>query len=233
VERSVRLREISFHVHAGEILGIGGLMGAGRSELLMHLYGLWGTRTTGKVWLEEVPYPRPLPRESLRRGLMLVTEDRKRWGLIPGQSAHHNVSLSSLPAVSRHGWIDTASEHRRNAAMLARARFRALSDQTPVERLSGGNQQKVVLARGLLCEPRVILLDEPTRGVDVAARREIYEEAQSLANQGQAVLWVSSELPELMGICDRIAMMHEGTIAGIFSRDEGFDSTRLMELALG
>lgn len=231
--RSVRLHNITFAVQAGEILGLGGLMGAGRSELLMHLYGLWGERTAGDVWLNAARYDAPRPRQSLRRGLMLVTEDRKRFGLVPGQSTHHNVSLSSLPAVSRGGWIDAAAEHRRNTAMLRRSRFRALSDQLAVERLSGGNQQKVVLARGLLCQPKVVLLDEPTRGVDVGARREIYEHMQQLADDGAAILWVSSELPELMGICDRILMMRSGTIVGRFPRKKGFDASRLMACATG
>ena len=230
---SVDLFHVNLSVHAGEILGVGGLMGAGRSELLMHLYGLWGKRIRGHVWLNEKKYSDPSPPESLKRGLMLVTEDRKRFGLIPAVTTNENVSLSSLPAVSRRGWIQQAREHQRNAAALRRTQFRALSDQTPAGRLSGGNQQKVVLARGLLCEPDVVLLDEPTRGVDVAARREIYREVQTLAEQGKAVVWVTSELPELIGICDRIVMMHNGTTAGEFQRQDGFDAARLMASATG
>ncbi len=232
-QRSVRLRSIAFEALRGEILGIGGLMGAGRSELLMHLFGLWGKRTGGQVWINGRDYSHPDPRESLRRGVMLVTEDRKRYGLVPGQTTNHNVSLSSLDAVSRWGWIDAACEHDRNVKMLRRTHFRALSDQLPVERLSGGNQQKVVLSRGLLCEPKLILLDEPTRGVDVGARREIYDQAQALADQGNAIVWVTSELPELIGISDRVLIMREGEIAGSFRREQGFDSAELIALAAG
>ena len=223
IEQSVCLHDISLDVHAGEILGIGGLMGSGRSELLMHLYGLWGQRTAGTVWLHGRSYSRPTPRASLRRGLMLVTEDRKRFGLFAGETTHRNVSLSSLAAIATYGWISAVAEQRRNSAILSRISFRALSDQTPVERLSGGNQQKVVLARGLLSDPSVVLLDEPTRGVDVGARREIYEEARNMAQRGTALVWVSSELPELIGICDRIVILRNGTTAGTFSRESGFE----------
>ena len=162
---------------------------------------------------------------------MLVTEDRKRFGLVPNQTTQHNLSLSSLPAVTRRGRVMEVEERCRNARMLKKMNFRALQTDALVGQLSGGNQQKVVIGRGLLAEPNVVLLDEPTRGVDVGAKREIYEEIHGLAADGKAVAMVSSELPELMGICDRILMLHRGRVTGTFNSDT-FDATRLLAAAL-
>ncbi len=214
----VRLAEISLQVHAGEILGLGGLLGAGRSELLMHLYGMWGRRVAGKVSLGGISYEAPSPRESLRRGLMLATEDRQHFGLAAHESIEHNLTLSSLDSVTRGGWIDRVGEYRRAAGISERLRIAHRSLEQPVRDLSGGNQQKVVLGRGLLTEPRVVLLDEPTRGIDVGAKREIYREIRQLVAERKAVLLVSSELPELMGLSDRIIMIRDGRIGGQFDR---------------
>ena len=231
-QHSIELHGVNLQVHAGEILGIGGLMGAGRSELLMHIYGLWGDRTAGTVEVKGEAYQHPQPTHSIQRRIVLLTEDRKRYGLIPTQTANENTSLSSLNQIASLGWIDRPREQQRNAAVLERTRFQALADDVLVDRLSGGNQQKVGIARGLLCDPDIILLDEPTRGIDVGARREIYQEVQHLAKQGKAILWVSSELPELMGICDRIVMMRDGTTTGTFDRGDGFDAAQLLGTAL-
>lgn len=231
-DHHVSLRGVSFRLRRGEVLGIGGLMGAGRSELLMHLYGLWGTTTNGSVVVNDTPYVKRSPAHSLRRGMMLVTENRKQFGLVPNQSTNRNLSLSSLPAITtRLGRVNEVQETRRNSAMLTKMHFRALQANALVSQLSGGNQQKVVIGRGLLTEPNVVLLDEPTRGVDVGAKREIYQEIDRLAYEGKAVAVVSSELPELMGICDRIIMMHRGRMTGTFNRDT-FDANRLLAAAL-
>jgi len=231
IDHHVALHEVSFEVRAGEVLGIGGLMGAGRSELLMHIYGLWGTTTYGQVKVMGKLYRQRSPSSSLKRGMMLVTESRKRFGIIPNQSTHHNLSLSSLGVVSRWGRIQPALEGDRNSAMLQKMQFRALHANGRIDELSGGNQQKVVIGRGLLTEPNVVLLDEPTRGVDVGAKREIYEEINRLAREGKAVVMVSSELPELIGMCDRIVMMQRGRMTDAFER-ESFDANRLLTAAL-
>jgi D-xylose transport system ATP-binding protein len=228
--RGVRLADISLKVQAGEIVGVGGLLGAGRSELLMHLFGLWGKRTAGNVLLCGHAYDNPNPQSSLAKGLVLITEDRKRYGLVPDQSIGANLSLSSLGAVARFGRINETLERRRNDEMLDRLRFRQGAADRPVRELSGGNQQKVVLGRGLLAAPRVILLDEPTRGVDIGARREIYEFIRELAERGLAVLIVSSELAELTGLCNRIHMMREGRLSRAFERSQ-FDHDLLMSAA--
>ncbi len=215
------LRDISFDLHAGEVLGIGGLMGAGRTELLMHLYGAWGQRTDGDVLLRGQPYAAPTPRESIARGLVLATEDRRRHGLVLGEEIGFNLSLSSLRRFTRPpGCIDHPAEQVRNRDLMAALRVKAPDQHARVGGLSGGNQQKVVLGKTLMTEPRVVMLDEPTRGIDIGAKSEIYALIRRLTSEGKAVLLVSSELPELMGLSDRIIMLRNGGIGGEFLRDE-------------
>ncbi len=226
------LRNISFDVAPGEVLGIGGLMGAGRTELLMHLFGAWGVRRAGRVELEGENLPPLPPTEMLRRGLALVSEDRRRFGLILEQCIGFNLSLSSLRAVARGGFLDARREFRRNEEIFRSLRVKAPGLEPSVGKLSGGNQQKVVIGKALLTEPRVIFLDEPTRGIDVGAKIEIYEIINRLTDAGKAVVLVSSELPELIGMSDRILMLHEGRIGGIFSKAEATPE-RLLAAAMG
>ncbi len=213
-----RLRDISLQVHAGEVLGIGGLMGAGRTELLLHLFGAWGVRLAGRVRLNGQALPDVAPPEILAAGLALVSEDRKRYGLVLAENIGFNLSLSSLARWRRGALIDEAKENHANRQFFERLRVKAPSLATPVGTLSGGNQQKVVLGKALMTEPKVILLDEPTRGIDVGAKIEVYELINQLTAEGRAVVLVSSELPELMGMSDRILMLHEGRIGGEFTR---------------
>jgi D-xylose transport system ATP-binding protein len=226
------LHDISLAVAPGEVLGIGGLMGAGRTELLMHLFGAWGVRRAGRVELNGAELPILPPTEVLRRGLALVSEDRRRYGLIIEQSIGFNLSLSALRRVTRGGFIDASREFRRNDEVFRSLRVKAPGMQPAVGKLSGGNQQKVVIGKALLTEPRVIFLDEPTRGIDVGAKIEIYEIINQLTDAGKAVVLVSSELPELIGMSDRIVMLHEGRIGGEFSRVEATQE-RLLAAAMG
>jgi D-xylose transport system ATP-binding protein len=226
------LSNISFNVRAGEVLGIGGLMGAGRTELLMHLFGAWGRRLTGEVELLGRPVPPEAnPHAAMQRGLALVSEDRKRYGLVLDQSISFNFSLASLRQVRRGGLIDADAELARNQRMFDSLRVKAPSQETRVGALSGGNQQKVVLGKALLTGPSVIFLDEPTRGIDVGAKIEVYELINQITRQGKAVVLVSSELPELMGMSDRILMLHEGRIGGVFSA--GASQEELLAAAMG
>jgi D-xylose transport system ATP-binding protein len=213
---SPALEDISFDVRAGEVLGIGGLMGAGRTELLMHLFGAWGTRAAGIVYLLGTELENAHPHEAIRRGLSLVSEDRKRYGLVLDQSIGFNLSLSSLEDVQRRGLIDRNAEAGRNQRSFDSLRVKAPNLETRVATLSGGNQQKVVIGKALMTAPRVIFLDEPTRGIDVGAKLEVYELINRLTDEGKAVVLVSSELPELMGMSDRIVMLHEGKVGGEF-----------------
>jgi len=224
------LSGINLSVREGEILGIGGLIGAGRSELLMHLFGLWGDRIAGEVLVNNVNYDEPDPCKSLELGIALITEDRKRFGLIQSHSTNHNLSLSSLKSVVDRGSINIVAEKQRNSSMLQKLRFRSLEVDVLTSELSGGNQQKVVLGRALLTNPSIVLLDEPTRGIDVAAKLEIYEELHELTRYGKAVIVVSSELNELIGISDRIVMMHQGKVVRTFEREE-FDQSQLLAAA--
>jgi len=211
------LEGIDLSVHAGEIMGIGGLMGAGRSSLLMHLAGAWGRRTGGKVRLDGADLAPTSPADTLKRGLALVSEDRRRYGFIPGQSIGFNLSLSSMGEIQR-GWIRSEQETPRNRAVFHELGIRAPGLETGVSVLSGGNQQKTVLGRVLLAGPKVILLDEPTRGIDVATKEEIYVLIRKLALTGVGIVLVSSELPELINLSDRILMLREGRPSGVFPR---------------
>ncbi len=227
------LRDISFELRAGEVLGFGGLMGAGRTELLMHLFGAWGHRVSGEVILRNQDYPHPSPRESITRGLVLASEDRRRYGLVLGQSIGFNLSLSSLRRfVSAGGRIDQPVEFRRNQEFFDSLRIKAPGQHAGAGGLSGGNQQKVVLGKALMTEPSVVLLDEPTRGIDVGAKLEVYELINQLTASGKAVILVSSELPELMGMSDRIIMLADGRIGGEFDRGE-FTQEKLLAAAMG
>jgi D-xylose transport system ATP-binding protein len=227
-----RLHAISFDLRAGEVLGLGGLMGAGRTELLSHLYGAWGRRVAGRVKLAGANVDRGGPARRLRAGLALVTEDRRRFGLCLEESVAFNLSLSSLRELSRAGWMLRRAVLERSQRWFVTLGIRASGLDARVGRLSGGNQQKVVLGRALMTAPRVVMLDEPTRGIDVGAKMEIYALINSLTSAGCAVLLVSSELPELIGISDRVLMLHEGRITGAFERDEATPEA-LMRAALG
>jgi D-xylose transport system ATP-binding protein len=226
------LSGIGFDVRAGEVLGIGGLMGAGRTELLMHLFGALGQRRRGTVTIAGRLLEPGSPSQALRRGLALVTEDRQRYGLFPGASIGETLSLSSLPELTSLGFIDRNREIARGKELFASLRVKAPSLETTVGALSGGNQQKVVLGKALMTEPEVVLLDEPTRGIDVGAKLEVYELVNRLSAAGKAVVLVSSELPELLGMSDRILMLHEGRVSGVFDGSEATQE-RLLAAAMG
>ena len=228
----VALRGIDFEVRAGEVLGIGGLMGAGRTELLMHLMGLWGRRLAGTVELDGQAFSVNHPRAALARGLAIVTEDRKRYGLVLPQGVTFNVSLSSLKSLRRGVFIDRDGEVTRTRTIVDDLRIKAQTLEQPVGTLSGGNQQKVVLGKILLTQPKVLLLDEPTRGIDVGAKLEVYELINRLTAAGQAIVLVSSELGELLGMSDRIVMLCEGRVGGTFERAEATQE-KLLAAAMG
>jgi D-xylose transport system ATP-binding protein len=226
------LEDVSFSVRAGEVLGIGGLMGTGRTELLMHLFGAWGRRTGGELRLDGAVMPAAAPWDALAAGLALVSEDRRRHGLVIDQSVGFNLSLSTLKDLMRGGLLDAHAEEALNERDRADLRIKTPSLAARVGGLSGGNQQKVLFGRARRSAPKVLLLDEPTRGVDVGAKVEIYEVINALTEKGLAVILVSSELPELIGMSDRIVMMREGRVMGEFSRAEATQE-RLIAAALG
>ncbi|MBD3379333.1 MAG: ATP-binding cassette domain-containing protein [Candidatus Omnitrophica bacterium] len=226
------LRDISFRLRSGEVLGLGGLMGAGRTEALMHIFGAWGYRLSGKVRLFGEEVGLVTPGEMIDKGLVLVAEDRKRYGLFLDQSVGFNLSLSSLHGLSRGGFIDSEKEFEKNRDASGLLRIKAPDLETEVKSLSGGNQQKVVIGKSLMTGPRIIFLDEPTRGIDVGAKVEVYRLMNSLTASGHGVVMVSSEMPELIGMSDSVVMLSEGRVAGRF---EGAEITqeKLLAAAIG
>lgn len=227
-----RLRRVSLEVRPGEVLGIGGLLGAGRTELLLHIYGAWGVRCGGTVELDGRELGQVTPAAALAAGIALLSEERRRYGLCMDESVSFNLSLSSLGQLARRGLIDAEREAAKNLAMAERVHLRSAAGAgtlaAPARALSGGNQQKVVLGKALLTRPRLLLLDEPTRGIDIGAKQEIYDLIAGLCEKGLAVLMVSSELPELLGLCDRVLVLHDGTLAGEFVPGDGRTSAEAM-----
>ena len=210
---------ISLSLREGEVLGIYGLMGAGRSEFLSALYGL--TRPDrGEIEIAGETVTIDHPAQALRHGLALVTEDRKLTGLVATSSVRDNVSIASLPALSRLGFVDRAKERAAVDGAIDRLAIKATSRDAPVTSLSGGNQQKVVLARCLQTQPRILLCDEPTRGVDEGAKREIYHFLEAFVARGGAVIFVSSELPELLANTDRIVAFRRGRMVAALDAAE-------------
>jgi ribose transport system ATP-binding protein len=209
-----RVRNCSFDLHEGEVLGLAGLVGAGRTELARLIYGA-DKRVSGDVILNGRPLSISRPRDAIDAGVVYLTEDRKQLGLFLDLTVRENVNLSVLGRDARAGGIlNLRAAKDRAAAAIRSLGIRVASDAVPVGSLSGGNQQKVLLSRLLETQPRVLILDEPTRGVDIGAKSEIYRLIDDLARRGVGVIVISSELPEIVGICDRVIVMREGQIAG-------------------
>ncbi|MDQ3225294.1 MAG: ATP-binding cassette domain-containing protein, partial [Chloroflexota bacterium] len=214
--RKDAFQDISLSLRAGEIVGIAGIVGSGRTELLRAIFGA-DQPETGEIEVDGVPVRLRSPVQALRHGLGLLPEDRKLQGLLLGRALRENVSLASLRRFTRFGILRPAQEERAVRALMGELQIVARGSGQSVETLSGGNQQKVVLARWLARQCGILLFDEPTRGVDVGAKEEIYRLIHALAASGAAVLIVSSELKELFAICPRILVMREGRLAGEFA----------------
>jgi D-xylose transport system ATP-binding protein len=210
--------DVSFSVKRGEVLGIAGLMGAGRSDLLMAIFGAHPGGASGEVKLEGKRVQIKSPADAIRQGIGFVTEDRKRFGLVLDQTILNNMTLAGLRHISGRFVTNVDAESAAGEKAMSDLRVKAGSVFTIAGTLSGGNQQKVVLAKWLLTNPRVLFLDEPTRGIDVGAKQEIYAQINSLAKAGLAIVLVSSELPEVLGLADRIIVLHEGKQTGEFTR---------------
>jgi rhamnose transport system ATP-binding protein len=229
--RAAGVESVSFSVRTGEILGIAGLVGSGRTELAMTLFGLLPS-DSGEIIVGGRRERIASPREAIERQLAYVPEDRRRHGVIPEMSLAANISLPDLDAVSRTYLIDSDAEHELAERFVSRLRVKTSSVDANVETLSGGNQQKVAVARWLATGPKVLILDEPTQGVDVGAKAEIHELMGELAARGVAIVMISSELPELVGMSDRIAVMRHGAIVGELPAAESTES-KILALALG
>jgi len=221
------VKDLSFSVARGEVLGLFGLMGAGRSELFETIFGLHARTATGRVFLEGRLLGISSCAEAIAAGLALVPEDRKRQGLVMDMSVAASVSLASLAQVERLGLLSDRRERALAGDYMQRLSIRAVSHRQPVKHLSGGNQQKVVLAKWLATKPKILLLDEPTRGIDVNAKNQIYRLIHELAGAGLAIVMVSSELPEIMALAHRIIVLSEGRQTAEFSRVQASEESIL------
>jgi ABC-type sugar transport system ATPase subunit len=226
------VKDVSLSVRAGEIVGVAGLQGSGASELFLGLFGGWPGGTRGRIFLNGAPVKITTPREAIGQKIALLTNDRKATGLILPLSVVANATLPVLPRLSPGGWRRLAREEEATRAMAETLSLRAASIHQEVGALSGGNQQKVALAKWIETDPQVLLLDEPTRGIDIGAKREIYGVLGQLAARGIAILLITSELPELLALSDRIVVLHRGSITAEFTREQA-SATRILEAAMG
>lgn len=223
--------ELNFSLRAGEIVGVAGLVGAGRTEMLETLFGVTPA-LCGSIKVCGQPVTMDSPRDAIRAGIALVPEDRKQAGLVIEMGVKANLSLAALSRDGRKGFLNRSAENAISDEMIAAMRIKTPHDQQVVQFLSGGNQQKVVLGKWLAMKPKVLLLDEPTRGIDVGAKEEIYKLMHDLAGQGVAILFVSSEMEEVLSLSDRTLVMHEGRLCGELQREE-LSEEAVMHLATG
>ena len=214
-------QDVSFELRAGEVLGVAGLVGSRRTELLSTIFGIMA-RESGEIKLNGKPIPNKTPRQSIKNGFAMLTEERRATGIFPYASILFNTVISNLGSYQRGPLLSDKKMTTDTDWSISSMHIKTPSQKTLIKNLSGGNQQKVILGRWLLTNPDVLLLDEPTRGIDVGAKYEIYELILQLAKQGKAVMMVSSEMPELIGICDRILVMSNGHMAGILERGKDF-----------
>ncbi len=227
-----KLKNIGFDLHAGEILGLGGLVGAGRTEAARAIFGA-DPIAEGRIVLDGRPVRIGSPEEAIRLGIALCPEDRKLEGIVPRRSIRDNISMVILRRLSRLGFIDFRAERKVVAEGIRDLRIKTPSAEQHIVHLSGGNQQKTILVRWLAMSPRVLILDEPTKGIDVGAKAEIYQIICDLAREGLGIIFISSELTELIGICDRIVVMREGEISGELLRSEATEDSLLCLAMLG
>jgi len=226
------IKGVNFDLKEGEILGIAGLMGSGRTELVSTLFGEFGKITQGKVILEGREVTVTSANNAMKKGLSLVPEDRKRYGLVLIQSVQENISLANLDQFSKWYKIDFDSERKATNSFAQKLAIKAPNLSVLCNTLSGGNQQKVVIAKWLMSDPKVLIMDDPTRGIDVGAKYEIYKLMNQLAEEGIAIIMISSELEEVIGMSDRIMVMSQGRSMGILEKED-FNQEKIMSLATG
>ncbi len=223
--------DVSFELRKGEVLGIAGLMGAGRTEVVQSIFG-YKTLTSGELYLNGKQVKIKKPEDAIKLGFGYVTEDRKCEGLVLDFSVSENLSLTNLSTISSNGIIKAEKEKSLYNTMVKRLGVRTSGPAQTVKSLSGGNQQKIVIAKWLGINPDILILDEPTRGVDIGAKKEIYSIINSLAEKGVSIIMISSELPEIIGMVDRVLIMHEGKLTGELNKDE-MTQEKIMHYATG
>ena len=223
--------DVCFHLNRGEIIGFAGLVGAGRTEVMRSLFGL-DPYTSGEIYISDKKVEIKNVASSIRNGMVMLSEDRRRYGIIPVRSVMENASLASLDKFFYGGRAHNSEERETVAEYFKKMNVKTPTLDTTIQSLSGGNQQKVLLAKWMLRNPDIMILDEPTRGIDVGAKYEIYKLMTEIAREGKGVIMVSSELPELIGMCDRIYVMNQGKISGELERSE-FSQEAIMRYATG
>lgn len=222
---------VNFQVHSGEVLGVSGLMGAGRTEIMRAIFGDM-PNVTGEIYLDGVKIQNRNPIEAMKNGIGFITEDRKVEGLMLETSIMKNISIANLGKISKGGVLNKKAEDELVKKGIEELHIRCFGPEHTCNNLSGGNQQKVVFAKWVYTDPKVLILDEPTRGVDIGAKKEIYSIINDLAEKGVAIIMVSSELPEVLGMSDRIMVVREGLVRGILNKEEA-DQEKIMTLATG
>lgn len=231
LSRGKAFKDVSFDLHRGEILGVAGLIGAGRTEFARAIFGL-DQLDSGTMELEDLPYEVRRPIDAIRRGIAYVPEDRKLLGLCVNRPIIENLSLASLEMFSRFGLLNIPYMIKESEEISKKLQIKMANLQVAAQNLSGGNQQKVVLGKWLIRNLKVLILDEPTRGIDVGAKSEIHRLMSQFASEGMAIIMISSELPEILGMSDRVLVMHEGKVGGILSREDA-NQESIMSLATG
>ena len=224
------IHDVSFQLHRGEILGFAGLVGAGRTETMRAIFGA-DKLESGEIWMEGKPVKIRNPGQAIAAGIGLCPEDRKDQGIFGIRSVKDNISVVTLKDISKGQWLDFAKEQKLADDSIVDFRIKTPDSRKLIKELSGGNQQKAILARWVAARPKVLILDEPTKGIDVGAKSEIYQMACDLAKNGISVIFISSELPEVIGVSDRILVMREGMISGQVMRSEATEE-KILKLAM-
>lgn len=227
-----KVRNISFEAKSGEILGVSGLMGSGRTEMAKTIFGEY-KKSSGRIFVDDEEVNIYSPKDAIKKGICYLSEDRKKEGLILGMSVGSNMTLANLKKYENGAKrINKVEEDKEVQEYIVKLSIKTPSSQQLIKNLSGGNQQKVILAKWLMLAPKVLIIDEPTRGIDVGAKKEIYDVLNELKAMGKAIIMISSDMPEILGICDRILIMHEGEISGELSREEASQEA-IMKYAVG
>lgn len=227
--RAGMFNNVSFKLYKGEILGVAGLIGAGRTEVMRAAFGA-DPYDSGECLMDGKPYKAKTPKATIKKGLGLIPEDRRGQGLLLEKNVKENTSLASLFANSNHGFINFGWEKQESVSYIEKLRIKTPSELALLKNLSGGNQQKVVIAKWLLAKSRILIMDEPTRGIDVNAKSEIYALMKEFVENGGSIILVSSELPEIIGCSNRIMVMREGVVTGFLDQDEATEE-RVMQFA--
>jgi ribose transport system ATP-binding protein len=222
---------ISFSVHQGEVVGVAGLMGAGRTEIMQAIFG-YRPLNNGKMFIDGKQVNIKSPHDAIKAGIAFVTEDRKSQGLILDLSVRENFSITNLKKISKNSLISSKTEVSLVDEMIEKLHVKTSGRELSVKSLSGGNQQKIVIGKWLGINPKILILDEPTRGVDVGAKKEIYQLINDLTKQGVSIIMVSSELPEILGMSDRVLVIHEGKLSGVLNKSNA-SQEKIMQLATG